>query len=60
MAKNLKLDDLKVQSFVTSMNNEDTARIKGGGYTNYIKCTWSPLYCPGVKTCTDCGDASTC
>lgn len=38
--KKLNLDELKVQSFVTSLNNSNgkTAHLKGGEETDYLTC----------------------
>ena len=55
MGKNLKLGDLKVQSFVTSLERDEKNQVKGG----LTKYTWIQACCP-KPTCTDCGDMSTC
>ena len=38
MSKNLNLKDLKVQSFVTSLKEEEKAEVKGGLYPTCATC----------------------
>jgi hypothetical protein len=45
MKKKLKLQDLKVQSFVTAHDNEQAATIKGGGNSD------NPACLTGVPAC---------
>ncbi len=60
--KKLKLDDLKVQSFVTSLDNEKSKKIQGGTnsgpmYTQvcYYTCAGdSCVVCASVPTCDTC------
>jgi hypothetical protein len=55
MPKSLKLQDLKVQSFVTTLKQEEEINIRGG----LTKITFIQACC-AKPTCTDCGDMSTC
>jgi hypothetical protein len=67
--KKLKLNGLKVQSFVTSLGENFKEKIKGGYIIScpwhmacYTRCTgecvYSPCWCPSYKT--DCTDCDTC
>ncbi len=38
MSKNLNLNDLKIQSFVTSLDNDEKARVKGGYKYTCLTC----------------------
>ena len=56
--KKLKLNDLKVKSFVTLLN-KDTRQVKGGG--TWTICKTCGTECPPTDTCnTDCGTCVTC
>ena len=46
MPRNLNLKDLKVQSFVTSLNEGEKAEIKGGLPNTCVTCD---LYCSGSR-----------
>lgn len=48
MGKNLKLDlkDLKVQSFVTDLEDEEKAKVKGGLPWTCVTCNF---YCSGSR-----------
>jgi len=46
------LEDLKVQSFVTSLNDEEEANVRGGGFTEG-SCISRYIRCPGTAGC-DC------
>lgn len=61
MPKKLKLDlgGLKVQSFVTSLENGDEKKIKGGA--TLVTCETCEPECPSGGTClTACGTCNTC
>lgn len=47
--KKLTLEELEVQSFVTTVNNQD-ANVKGGATAG----TCAPCTCTGSATCTAC------
>ncbi len=59
MAKKMKLalKDLKIQSFVTSLKDEEKAEAKGG--SGYFKCSWYQcdtefVSCPDTEAgCTE-------
>jgi hypothetical protein len=58
--KKLKLDDLKVNSFVTSLADDSQAQVKGGVFTIifFSVCSdCSECSCPSINytDCTDCG-----
>lgn len=62
MSKKLKLETIKVTSFVTSFGKEEAALIKGGTDDSGLLChvtdrTWCGLECPGI-TCAATGCAS--
>lgn len=46
--KNLKLSDLKVQSFVTSLNDDQLHTLKGGDATNNPACNSIGVACRTV------------
>lgn len=48
MSKNIKLDlkDLKVQSFITSLEDDDKAKVKGGLPNTCVTCDF---YCSGSR-----------
>jgi len=46
--KKLRLENLKIQSFVTSLNNEDKRNIKGGTFPSA-----APTFCGGAEICDD-------
>jgi len=56
MTKKLKLNQLKVQSFVTGLSREERAGINGGEYTIDTVC---PI-CDSLKNYTQCGTCLTC
>ena len=57
--KKLKLNELKVKSFVTLLN-EGTRKVKGGTWT-ICKTCGSECECETLDTCpTDCGTCVTC
>lgn len=58
MKKNLKLSDLKVQSFVTSLDNDQLNTLKGGDATNNPSCNTLGVACRTVAH--NCPVASTC
>jgi hypothetical protein len=68
MPKKLKLNlsDLKVQSFVTSLNKEDKQNIKGGtdpvacSLTLIWCCAYTPVSCETCETCETCKTCETC
>lgn len=58
--KNLKLKDLKVESFVTNDSNSPVRTIKGGyklPYTGWNLCSFN---CPIDPSVTQCGTANLC
>ena len=53
MAKKLKLQDLKIQSFVTNLDGNDKDNVKGGGPRTdgcTVNCTDTCVTCP-CQTC---------
>lgn len=46
MSKNLNLKDLKVQSFVTALEDEEKAKVKGGLPWTCVTCD---EYCSGSR-----------
>lgn len=68
MKKNLKLSDLKVQSFVTSLNEDQLNTLKGGDATNNPACGSIGIACRTVahdchvvqSTCSSGMFCSTC
>lgn len=58
MKKSLKLSDLKVQSFVTSLNDEQLNTLKGGDATLNPACNSIGVACRTVAH--NCHHASTC
>ncbi len=47
MSKNLNLKDLKVQSFVTALEDEQKAKVKGGLPWTCVTC--EPVDCSGSR-----------
>ena len=45
--KKINLDTLKVQSFVTDLEEESSETIKGGGFLSVIGCTGGGGNCSG-------------
>lgn len=63
MKKKLEIKDLKIQSFVTSLNNVESKDVKGGATnscpgeceTDDYPCvpyTYEHVYCTGLNGCT--------
>ena len=64
MAKKLTLDDLKVQSFVTTLNKQESDELVGGTVLLTDCCTHQPgcrtnLACPDTSA-EQCPDTATC
>lgn len=55
--KKLKLNELKVKSFVTENSNENFETIKGGGDSRYDACVSAPVGCE-VYTIGGCFDTT--
>ncbi|MGB3467885.1 MAG: pinensin family lanthipeptide [Cyclobacteriaceae bacterium] len=60
--KNLKISDLKIQSFVTSMEDESGETVKGGYRSNFGGCDTVDGSFNGPAICqnTICPDRSIC
>lgn len=59
MTKKLNLDDLKVQSFVTTLEPEEARQVVGGTAGLTSCCSQGPTSCNTVHTgCCDTQDAS--
>jgi|GEM_PF-4139713 len=59
MAKKLSLDDLKVQSFVTTLNAAEARQVVGGTAGLTSCCSQGPTSCNTVHTgCCDTQDAT--
>jgi hypothetical protein len=57
MAKKLSLDDLKVQSFVTTLNADQTDQLVGGTRANGTCDTFTQICgCTRASNCCDTGD----
>jgi hypothetical protein len=56
MAKKLRLNQLKVKSFVTGLSRDAKNGINGGEYTVETECP----YCYSLKYHSDCGTCITC
>ncbi len=56
MGKNLKLEDLKIQSFVTNLEDKAEVNVKGGGPAsqNLTACTCRYTWCTCETFCTCC------
>lgn len=52
MPKKLKLSDLKIQSFVTSLENGEKKKVKGGGTILLTNCA--------EDTCLECETTPSC
>lgn len=70
MPKKLKLSDLKVQSFVTSLENDEKKKVQGGATLPISNCAEDTCLecetnyscdCPTNYTCyTNCGTCGSC
>jgi hypothetical protein len=71
MKKKLELEAIKIQSFVTSLENGESKNIRGGAYTAScdpegetcdapcIPPTYEYVYCTGLNGCTEGYDCRT-
>ncbi|MCC6864527.1 MAG: pinensin family lanthipeptide [Ignavibacteria bacterium] len=58
LKRKLKLEDLRVQSFVTSLKEDEVKKLKGG--TSYCICSTSSCETTDVSGCSSSSACSAC
>ena len=62
MAKKLSVDEIRIQSFVTILSDEDLLKVKGGVDTDAtVNCTPDcTTFCASTTGCYSAADATCC